>query len=29
MNDRELLKLKTIIRECIEEVINEREKMRL
>lgn len=29
MNDREILKLKTILRECIEEVINEREKMRL
>ena len=29
MNDRELLKLKTILRECIEDVINEREKMRL
>ena len=29
MNDREVLKLKTILRECIEEVINEREKMRL
>ena len=29
MNDREVLKLKTIIRECIEEVFNERERMRL
>ena len=29
MNDREVLKLKTIIRECIEEAFNERERMRL
>ena len=29
MNDIEFLKLKTIIRECIEEVFNERERMRL
>ena len=28
MNDREVLKLKTIIRECIEEAFNERERMR-